>query len=275
MRRLQSLETIEKLKNGDRHVLRHAEWLRYLFLTEERNVNLERIPSLEKMPSNPVLLYVENTLRILEQADIPEKEQDIIEEVLIWSETAKCGQPHKRREWREKGFQLAIHNIGSAQIYANRSRTFMAERQDTEELIYLLIATHGLVGQYIRGESRYRQFAPLMDWIEAANAVDIDIKRVLYQLNKCIIAGVSAGLWESVEQDVKQVVKQISEGERQQEWPFAERLKKLRRQAIEMGEDSRLYDRVSQGTFSRRRARAFLWQGRLLVCGVCAFLLQL
>ncbi|MBS4162654.1 SAM-dependent methyltransferase, partial [Klebsiella pneumoniae] len=61
--------------------------------------------------------------------------------------------------------------------------------------------------------------------------------------NKCIIAGVSAGLWESVEQDVKQVVKQISEGERQQEWPFAERLKKLRRQAIEMGEDSRLYDR--------------------------------
>ncbi|ASB91205.1 hypothetical protein S101395_04717 [Bacillus sonorensis] len=35
MRRLQSLETIEKLKNGDRHVLRHAEWLRYLFLTEE------------------------------------------------------------------------------------------------------------------------------------------------------------------------------------------------------------------------------------------------
>ncbi|MEC1439974.1 class I SAM-dependent methyltransferase [Bacillus sonorensis] len=243
MRRLQSLETIEKLKNGDRHVLRHAEWLRYLFLTEERNVNLERIPSLEKMPSNPVLLYVENTLRILEQADIPEKEQDIIEEVLIWSETAKCGQPHKRREWREKGFQLAIHNIGSAQIYANRSRTFMAERQDTEELIYLLIATHGLVGQYIRGESRYRQFAPLMDWIEAANAVDIDIKRVLYQLNKCIIAGVSAGLWESVEQDVKQVVKQISEGERQQEWPFAERLKKLRRQAIEMGEDSRLYDR--------------------------------
>lgn len=112
---------------------------------------MERIPSLEKMPSNPVLLYVENTLRILEQADIPEKEQDIIEEVLIWSETAKCGQPHKRREWREKGFQLAIHNIGSAQIYANRSRTFMAERQDTEELIYLLIATHGLVGQYIRG----------------------------------------------------------------------------------------------------------------------------
>ncbi|MBJ7883706.1 SAM-dependent methyltransferase, partial [Bacillaceae bacterium HSR45] len=90
MRRLQSLEAIEKVKNGDYHVLRDAEWLKYLVLTEEQNINLERISSLENMPQNPVFLYVEQTLSILEKADIPELEKEIIEEVLIWSEAAKC-----------------------------------------------------------------------------------------------------------------------------------------------------------------------------------------
>ena len=95
-----------KSKNGDYHVLRDAEWLKYLVLTEEQNINLERISSLENMPQNPVFLYVEQTLSILEKADIPELEKEIIEEVLIWSEAAKCGQPHKRKEWREKVFSL-------------------------------------------------------------------------------------------------------------------------------------------------------------------------
>lgn len=86
--------------------MRDAEWLKYLVLTEEQNINLERISSLENMPQNPVFLYVEQTLSILEKADIPELEKEIIEEVLIWSEAAKCGQPHKRKEWREKVFSL-------------------------------------------------------------------------------------------------------------------------------------------------------------------------
>ncbi|ONK25097.1 hypothetical protein BLX87_01700 [Bacillus sp. VT-16-64] len=60
MRRLQSLEAIEKVKNGDYHVLRDAEWLKYLVLTEEQNINLERISSLENMPQNPVFLYVDS-----------------------------------------------------------------------------------------------------------------------------------------------------------------------------------------------------------------------
>ncbi|KAA6449432.1 class I SAM-dependent methyltransferase [Bacillus swezeyi] len=246
MGRLQSLEAIEKAKSGDRHILRDAEWLKYLYLTEEQNINLERVSSLEKMPSRPVLLYVEKTLHILEQTDIPQHEKDIIEEVLIWSEAAKCGQPHKRKEWRDKGFQLAIHNIGSAQIYANRNKTLMPERQDIEELVYLLILTHGLVGQYIRGETRYRQFTPLIDWIEASRSADIDIKRVLYGLNKCIIAGVSPELWESIEQDVNQVIKQIAEGKRNKDWPFPERMKKLRKQALSLGEDSSFYERFLQ-----------------------------
>ncbi len=34
-----------------------------------------------------------------------------------------------------------------------------------EELIYTLIQTHGLIGQYIRGEARYQQLQPLAQLI--------------------------------------------------------------------------------------------------------------
>ncbi|MFB6499429.1 class I SAM-dependent methyltransferase [Bacillus haynesii] len=264
MRRLQSLEAIEKVKSGDYHVLRDAEWLKYLVLTEEQNINLERISSLENMPQNPVFLYVEQTLSILENADIPELEKEIIEEVLIWSEAAKCGLPHKRKEWRERGFQLAIHNIGSAQIYADRRQAYMPERQDIEELIYILILTHGLVGQYIRGETRYCQFTPLIDWIEASELQHIDIRRVLYVLNKCIIEGVSPALWESIERDVNRVIGQICTGERNKDWPFAERIRKLRGQALDSGEDSSRYERFlrehsAEDTLRRFFQRIDLW----------------
>ncbi|MCY7789762.1 class I SAM-dependent methyltransferase [Bacillus haynesii] len=264
MRRLQSLEAIEKVKSGDYHVLRDAEWLKYLVLTEEQNVNLERISSLENMPQNPVFLYVEQTLSILEKADIPELEKEIIEEVLIWSEAAKCGLPHKRKEWRERGFQLAIHNIGSAQIYADRRQAYMPERQAIEELIYILILTHGLVGQYIRGETRYRQFTPLIDWIEASELQHIDIRRVLYVMNKCIIEGVSPALWESIERDVNRVIGQICTGERNKDWPFAERIRKLRGQALDSGEDSSRYERFlrehsAEDTLRRFFQRIDLW----------------
>ncbi|MCY7861730.1 class I SAM-dependent methyltransferase [Bacillus haynesii] len=264
MRRLQSLEAIEKVKSGDYHVLRDAEWLKYLVLTEEQNVNLERISSLENMPQNPVFLYVEQTLSILEKFDIPELEKEIIEEVLIWSEAAKCGLPHKRKEWRERGFQLAIHNIGSAQIYADRRQAYMPERQAIEELIYILILTHGLVGQYIRGETRYRQFTPLIDWIEASELQHIDIRRVLYVLNKCIIEGVSPALWESIERDVNRVIGQICTGEINKDWPFAERIRKLRGQALDSGEDSSRYERFlrehsAEDTLRRFFQRIDLW----------------
>ncbi|RCK09694.1 hypothetical protein DT075_37195 [Bacillus licheniformis] len=100
MRRLQSLEAIEKVKNGDYHVLRDAEWLKYLVLTEEQNINLERISSLENMPQNPVFLYVEQTLqklpleRIAEPEDIALLICALLEQETVTGQilTADCGQ---------------------------------------------------------------------------------------------------------------------------------------------------------------------------------------
>ncbi|MED1024744.1 class I SAM-dependent methyltransferase [Bacillus licheniformis] len=140
----------------------------------------------------------------------------------------------------------------------------MPERQDIEELIHILIVTHGLVGQYIRGETRYRQFTPLIDWIETSELQHIDIRRVLYVLNKCIIEAVSPALWDSIERDVNRVIGQICTGERNKDWPFAERIRKLRGQALDSGEDSSRYERFlrehsAEDTLRRFFQRIDLW----------------
>ncbi|MDI5788947.1 hypothetical protein PO124_12580 [Bacillus licheniformis] len=92
-------------------------------------------------------------------------------------------------------------------------------------------------------ETRYRQFTPLIDWIETSELQHIDIRRVLYVLNKCIIEAVSPALWDSIERDVNRVIGQICTGERNKDWPFAERIRKLRGQALDSGEDSSRYER--------------------------------
>ncbi|OLO19640.1 SAM-dependent methyltransferase, partial [Bacillus licheniformis] len=124
--------------------------------------------------------------------------------------------------------------------------------------------THGLVGQYIRGETRYRQFTPLIDWIETSELQHIDIRRVLYVLNKCIIEAVSPALWDSIERDVNRVIGQICTGERNKDWPFAERIRKLRGQALDSGEDSSRYERFlrehsAEDTLRRFFQRIDLW----------------
>lgn len=245
---LHSLELIEKVRSGNKEVLRDHRWLQYLFLTKEKNVNLEQIESLEKIADNPVLRYVEKTLGILnENSTSNPDEEALIEEVLIWSDVAKCGLPHKREEWRECGFQLEIHNVGSAQIYAHeKMKTAFRSRQiQREDLVYILIQTHGLIGQFIRGEVRYCQFAPLMDWIHHyKEKAPVDIARVLYLLNKCIIKAVSPDIWKGVRGEVVKVISWIVDGKRDQEYAMDERIKKLRKGSIEKGEDFKsLYEK--------------------------------
>lgn len=115
---LEVLRLIQEVKMGNRKVLRNYKWLQYICLTEEQHVNLEQVDSLDKIPVNPVLPYVERTLWVLNEIEMLKHEKELIAEVLVWSEVAKGGMKHKRKEWKEKGFQLSIHNIGSAQIYA-------------------------------------------------------------------------------------------------------------------------------------------------------------
>ncbi|MFW0778748.1 class I SAM-dependent methyltransferase [Rossellomorea marisflavi] len=243
---MKSLELIDKARAGDRDVLRKHRWLQYLYLTREQHINLEQITSLERMPVNPVLPYVERTLLVLNEMDLPEKEKGIIEEVLVWSEVAKGGTKHQRNVWGKKGFQLDIHNIGSAQIYAAEQMSLPLHLRDLEreELLYTLILTHGLIGQFIRGEVRYKQLHPLIQWMDEHNGIGVDMEVVLKKLNQCIIQGVSNEVWEVVKDEADQIVSFLIDGERSVEMTLKARIERLRRSSIENGENvDREYDR--------------------------------
>ncbi|MGD6818591.1 class I SAM-dependent methyltransferase [Metabacillus sp. 113a] len=233
---LSSLNAISSLKSGHTLLLREYPWLKYLSLTKEKNVNLEQVESLGSIAENPVLDYVEQTLKILNSLALKEEEKRIIEEVLVWSETAKCGLPHQRREWLEKGFQLAIHNIGSAQIYADEMEKLPAWKRsrEREELVYLLILTHGLAGQYIRGEVRYTSIIPLAQRVTESKE---NMKDLLFALNRCIVEGVAKEIWKSAEGEMEQVIGWISAGETDREQSLEERMGRLRTKASHSGED--------------------------------------
>ncbi|MCC5804340.1 class I SAM-dependent methyltransferase [Rossellomorea vietnamensis] len=230
---LSSLHAIAELKSGNTLILREHKWLKYLSLTKEKNVNLEQVDSLEQMAQNPVLEYVERTLQVLDGLSLHLEEKELVEEVLIWSETAKCGLPHQRREWLDHGFHLAIHNIGSAQIYASEmeKRPETKRNREREKLLYVMILTHGLAGQYIRGEVRYSSMKPL---IEVATG---EMFPLLYALNQCIVAGVSPGIWSSVQKEMEEVNRWICDGEMFKVQTFQERLRRLRNLASLRGEN--------------------------------------
>ncbi|WP_235576098.1 hypothetical protein [Rossellomorea vietnamensis] len=230
---LSSLRAIEELKSGNTLILREHKWLKFLSLTKEKNVNLEQVESLEGMAQNPVLEYVERTLHILDGLTLPQEEKALVEEVLLWSETAKCGLPHQRREWLDQGFQLGIHNIGSAQIYASemKKRPETMRNREREKLLYVLILTHGLPGQYIRGEGRYSSMKPLID------VATQEMFPLLYALNQCIVAGVSPEIWDSVQKEMEEVNRWICDGEMSKGQTFQERLRRLRNLASLRGEN--------------------------------------
>ncbi|GKU80792.1 class I SAM-dependent methyltransferase [Niallia sp. NCCP-28] len=245
---LHSLYSIQKVKMGDKTLLREQKWLQYLYLTKEKNVNLEQVESLGGIKDNPVLSYIEKSLEILNGSlKVSEYEKEIIEEVLIWSDVAKCGLEHKRKEWKNRGFQLGIHNIGSAQIYADEKMAIPIKERvlDNEELVYILISTHGLIGQFIRGEVRFRQLEPLMDFLhQNRETYPINIGNMLYVLNQCIIEAVSAATWNEVQGEVGDVINWILKGERGKEYLLKKRIMKLRKSSIKNGENfNLLYDR--------------------------------
>lgn len=210
-------------------------WLKYLVETDNIYVNAERVDSMVNISGRETIEYVMRTLDILDedkkgnalphvngkQEDrLPEdkvtgdelpllndQEYEIIQEVLKWSEVAKGGTSKERKEWLRKGYLLDIHNEGSAEIYREAG-------QDTgkvDELIYLLIKTHGLIGQAIRGEVPVANNRILR---EALSMLEPDsIHRILKVLNHCIIAAVDPAIWDVVKEEVCACIDRILQGD--------------------------------------------------------------
>jgi hypothetical protein len=117
------------------------------------------------MKNNYVLNYVERTLKALVTLRLNEYQFYIVEEILKWSEVAKSGLINQRNQWIKKGYNLFAHNIGSAEIYWSDTTESNSEIKRIE---YNLILTHGLIGQYIRGEVPLSDNQPLSKLVEEA-----------------------------------------------------------------------------------------------------------
>ena len=205
--------------------LEKEAWLSYLYYTEHHGINMERVEVVEQVSGRETLSYVLRTLEVLEEdysaGRLEPKEYEIVKRVLEWSEVSKGGSVKERAQWRKKGYALDIHNIASAEIFLEHCREGRlscdvsqdpVETRDAEaRRIALLIRTHGLIGQALRGEVLVRENAPLL---EVKDALDEDAAyRVLTVLNHCIIGGVAPGLWEMVGDEAKSLIRRILSGD--------------------------------------------------------------
>ncbi len=238
--------TIEEMKA-------RQKWFEYLSYGNSQSVNMERIKSVSMITGNEVLEYVLRTLEIFDAeieashvqakegkdairencvlnqdncslADLSLKELKIVKTVLQWSEVSKCGSLEDREYWKQMGYDLEIHNLASAEIYKNEIYPY--EDSNICQCIYKLIASHGLIGQAIRGEVACdarlnRELYELVDIFGKEH-----FKAMLLLLNKCIIAAVSNDIWCRAKADVEKIIDEIINKNLE---PFAsnERLRRL------------------------------------------------
>lgn len=232
--KISPLQAIELLNNGDRHILKSEKWLMYLALTTERNINLERLYSLEETRNNYVLKYVEKTLRLLSGLNLKGYHNHILEETLKWSEVSKSGLKHQRDQWIKKGYNLFAHNIGSAQIYSEQSLEIDIE---IKRIVHDLIMTHGLIGQYIRGEIPLGDNKPLYQLAKDNKLSAVDLKEILMALNFCIIAAVDEAIWQDIKKQVEGVIDFVILGRFDKQYEFKDRIRRLRQVSSKNGEN--------------------------------------
>lgn len=180
-------------------------WLQYLVLAEEVHQNFEHIDSLQELSTNRVIQYVYRTLVILE-----EKKGSFLTDEMYWQlavvlsygEAAKGGTAEQRKNWLEKGYNLMAHNEGSAHIFWEDYLGY------DKPLLFTLIKTHGLIGQYLRGETRLSASRELVETMRSYYD-DKTAKELLNILNECIIAAVSNELWLNVKNDVSSTIEKL------------------------------------------------------------------
>ena len=246
--KIDSLIAIEKLRTGDQSVLKHEKWLMYLSLTSESNINFERLNSLEEIKNNYVLNYVEKTLIALNSLELSEDKLHIIEEVLKWSEIAKSGLTHHRNKWIKRGYNLFAHNVGSAQIYMEESSEVNAT---TRRIVHDLILTHGLIGQYIRGEVPLSDNKNLYSLIEEGIISADELKELLKALNFCIVSAVNMKIWENICEKVDEIIELIISGHFDKQYSLKDRIRCLRAASINNGENFEIeYEKLRSNTIA-------------------------
>ena len=214
------LKAIRSINNANKNS--SELWLTYLYNTLEKNYNYLNVSSLKEITNHSVLNYCLKTLQVLDEINKEEKlAKDIlylVEETLKWSEVAKCGRKSERSLWRKKGYDLYSHNIGSSQIYLETNNNI---------IISTLIKTHGLVGQFLKGETTLNKNYELYLLIKNKLITKNKLRKVLIVLNKCIISGVSKNLYKDIEPKVIETIDLIINNQFNNQENYITRLEKL------------------------------------------------
>lgn len=188
-------------------LLKKERWLYYLAITKNNATNTERVNAVSDITGKETLQYVLRTLDILDSIGFRfEENREIVRKVLQWSEVAKGGTEQMRAKWLEKGYPLDIHNLASAEIYKDET----TDDIKTARIVYLLIKTHGLFGQILRGEISMSKNAPLL---ELKSMIDeFDFTEILHTLNHCILAGVGDTIWTDNMGRVRKMIRDLWHG---------------------------------------------------------------
>lgn len=216
---IKSLRMITNYKNYKDEI-----WLNYLYNTKEKNYNILNVKSIKEINKHSVLNYVKKTLEILNDInnrEILDKEiLYLIEETLKWSEVAKTGSKKDRKRWLEKKYDLFCHNIGSSEIYNETNDNI---------IVSTLIKTHGLIGQYIKGEVNFSKNLSLYELIKNNNISKENLRKVLQVLNRCIIEAVSKDLYIEIESFVNEIIEDILNNKNSKKFDFKIKLERLNR----------------------------------------------
>lgn len=209
--------------------LKERPWLKLLYVTERSRYSIERAVSVSEVHPDEVLRYVERTLDCVREDlnSLNDTERLLVETTLQWSEVAKCGNDKKRESWRKRGYNLAVHNEGSASIFLRGCRDIMDA--ELRESVAVLIRTHGLLGQYLRGETRLSESSAVLNMpVVVSGLIEKDrLEQMLYVLNKGIVQGVSRKLWDKVGEQIRNAIHVLCVEENLAEFSVLERLQRM------------------------------------------------
>ena len=196
------------------------KWEKYLLNTKEKNYNIEKLETIKDNTNKLVYEYVIRSLNILKQKTTDEKKFYYVSEALRWMDDAKTGTPNERRIWKKKGYDLYAHNYGSSDIYKE-------ENKDYDEVVRILIRTHGLIGQYIRGEVKFIYNKELYSLIERKLISKTDLREVLLLYNECLISASSKEVYERIKDEVSLAIERIINNDFNHEFDIIERIDRL------------------------------------------------
>ena len=206
---IKSLKLIKTIKRK-KDIPETELWLKHLKYTEQKSYNLRNVEDLSKVSNKSVLNYVEHTLEALNRNIINTKftkdEIEYVENTLKWSEVAKCGNKTDRARWAKKGYDLYVHNLASAEIYKD-------SQKNPDEITYTLIKTHGMIGQYVKGEVNLDKNSELTNLILKDKISKEKLERILILLNQCILEGISKELYQNVKEKVNAAINKIVNSE--------------------------------------------------------------